>query len=66
MSELDELERALVEASNIWFSQGLHLKLQRLVQIARDGERAKAMLKQRIEEDNPLTEVPPFNGVFGA
>ena len=34
MSELDDLERDLLEASSVWFSQHLHLKLQRLIAIA--------------------------------
>ena len=66
MSELDELERDLLEASAVWFNQALHLKLQRLIAIARDGERAKVLLRERLEQENPLHAVPPFDGVFGA
>jgi len=58
MSELDDLERDLLEASSVWFSQHLHLKLQRLIAIARDGERATALLRERIEKENPLRPVP--------
>ena len=58
MSELDDLERDLLEASSVWFSQHLHLKLQRLIAIARDGERATALLRERIEKENPLLPVP--------
>jgi hypothetical protein len=38
MSELDDLERDLLVAADIWFNQDLHKKLQRLIAIARDGE----------------------------
>ena len=37
MSELDELERDLMQAADTWFAQALHQKLQRLIQIARSG-----------------------------
>jgi hypothetical protein len=59
MSELDDLERDLLEASSVWFSQHLHLKLQRLIAIARDGERATALLRERIEKENPLLPAGP-------
>lgn len=36
MSELDELERDLMQAADTWFAQALHQKLQRLIQIARE------------------------------
>ena len=39
MSELDDLERDLLETANVWFAQSLHLKLQRLIASARQGER---------------------------
>lgn len=38
MTELDELERDLLQAADTWFNQALHQKLQRLIQIARSGE----------------------------
>jgi hypothetical protein len=41
MSELDELERDLEEAANIWFSPALHAKVKRVIQLARIGERGK-------------------------
>jgi hypothetical protein len=44
MSELDELERDLEEAANIWFSPVLHAKMRRVIAIAREGERNKAIL----------------------
>lgn len=44
MSELDDLERDLLAAADIWFDRHLHMKLQRLVAIARHGERAAAAL----------------------
>jgi hypothetical protein len=40
MSELDELERDLEEAANIWFSPALHRKIRRVIAIAREGEKA--------------------------
>jgi hypothetical protein len=40
MSELDELERDLEEAANIWFSPALHRKIKRVIAIARAGEKA--------------------------
>ena len=61
MSELDDLERDLLEASSVWFSQHLHLKLQRLIAIARDGERATALLRERIEKENPLLPNDPVD-----
>jgi hypothetical protein len=59
MSELDDLERDLLAAADVWFSQHLHLKLQRLIAIARDGERATALLRERIEKENPLLSIEP-------
>lgn len=41
MSELDELERDLMQAADVWFAQALHQKLQRLIAIAREGERGE-------------------------
>lgn len=38
MSELDELERDLLQAADTWFNQALHQKLHRVIQIARMGE----------------------------
>ena len=57
MSELDDLERELLGAADTWFSQALHLKLQRLITIAREGERAKDVLGSRIVRENPLIEI---------
>jgi hypothetical protein len=39
VSELDELERDLEEAANIWFSPALHRKIKRVIAIARAGEK---------------------------
>lgn len=38
MTELDELERDLLQAADVWFAQALHQKLQRLVSLARAAE----------------------------
>lgn len=38
MTELDELERDLLQAADTWFNQTLHRKLQRLVSLARAAE----------------------------
>lgn len=38
MTELDELERDLLQAADTWFNVPLHQKLTRLIQIARMGE----------------------------
>jgi hypothetical protein len=43
-SELDDLERDLLQAADTWFDKRLHLKLQRLIAIARDGQRIGAAL----------------------
>jgi len=40
VSELDDLERELLQAVDVWFDKRLHMKLQRLVQIARAGDAA--------------------------
>jgi hypothetical protein len=59
MSELDDLERDFLETANVWFAQSLHLKLQRLIAIARNGERAMAQVNAiavslpRLREFNP-------------
>ena len=58
MCELDELERALLEAADTWFSQGLHMKLQRLTAVARQGERAVAALDAVVAR---MTQPPKFN-----
>ena len=39
MTELDELERDLRAAGDIWFRDDLLAKLERLIAIAREGER---------------------------
>lgn len=49
MSELDELERDLMQAADTWFNQALHQKLQRLIAIAREGERNRAILLEERE-----------------
>lgn len=46
MSELDDLERDLLAAADVWFDKYLHMKMQRLVAIARHGERATAALDE--------------------
>lgn len=45
MAELDELERDLLKAADIWFEAALHRKLQRLVEIARLGQSARVWLE---------------------
>jgi hypothetical protein len=49
MSELDELERDLEEAANVWFSPALHEKLKRVVAIARTGQVSLKAVNARIE-----------------
>ena len=66
MSELDDLERDLLEASSVWFSQHLHLKLQRLIAIARDGERWKQTAMEFIARmPNPPKFPPLLNDPVG-
>ena len=60
MSELDDLERDLLEASSVWFSQHLHLKLQRLIAIARDGERWKQTVMEFIARMPNPPKFPPL------
>ena len=48
MSEFDDLERDLLAAADVWFDKHLHLKLQRLIAIARDGERWKQIAMEFI------------------
>jgi hypothetical protein len=45
MTELDQLIADLRAAAEIWFSTPLHLKLERLIEIAREGERLKRETK---------------------
>jgi len=61
VSELDELERELLEAADTWFSQTLHLKLQRLIAAARDGERWKKTAMEFIARmpNPPKFTLPP-------
>jgi hypothetical protein len=40
LAELDDLERELLGAADVWFDAKLHRKLQRLIEIARIGQRA--------------------------
>ena len=54
MSELDDLERELLEAADTWFAQSLHLKLQHLIAIARAGEAAL-----RAQQASAATKTPP-------
>lgn len=50
MSELDELERELLQAADTWFAAHLHRKLQRLIEIAREGEKMRiAASTKRLE-----------------
>jgi hypothetical protein len=60
MSELDDLERDLLEASSVWFSQHLHLKLQRLIAIARDGERRIQIAQAFIARTPNPPKFPPL------
>jgi hypothetical protein len=58
MSELDDLERDLLETANVWFAQSLHLKMQRLIAIARNGERAMARLDEWVAKSPYAPSVP--------
>jgi hypothetical protein len=55
MTELDELERALLEQAAMWFPAPAHRQLQRLIEIARNGE--KARLANRVQ----AVETPVLN-----
>lgn len=57
MAELDELERDLLKAADIWFEAALHRKLQRLVEIARLGQSARVAL-EHVPERHDETFVP--------
>ena len=46
-SELDDLERDLRQAGDVWFRDDLLVKLFRLIEIARAGEAAMAALAER-------------------
>jgi len=64
MPELDGLERALLEASSVWFDQHLHLKLQRLIAIARAGEAAlRAQRASAAAKTPPGFKMPPSESV---
>ena len=66
MSELDELERDLMQAAEIWFNQPLHQKLQRLIAIAREGDKGKEpdnthnanVIDKRVKYENILANHP--------
>lgn len=58
MSELDDLERDLLETADVWFAQSLHLELQRLIVIARQGERAMARLDEWVAKSPCAPSVP--------
>jgi hypothetical protein len=45
MNELDQLAADLLAAADTWFSQALHLKLQRLIEIAKTAERHAAKVR---------------------
>lgn len=47
-SEFDALERDLLEAADIWFSQALHQKVKRLIAIAREGKAVGKDMGNRI------------------
>lgn len=53
-SELDQLERDLTQAAEIWFSAPLHMKLARLIEIARSGESAE---RAKLEAERSLWRV---------
>lgn len=41
MSELDDLAADLLREADIWFDQRAHLKLRRLIEIAREGQKMR-------------------------
>jgi len=57
VTELDQLEMDLLAAADVWFSKGLHMKLQRLIAIARQGERAQAMIEKHHTEDGEVHRI---------
>lgn len=64
MAELDELERDLLKAADIWFEAALHRKLQRLVEIARLGQPARVALERvpvTSRYEDATDSFPPFS-----
>ena len=62
MSELDDLEADLRAAGGVWFRDDLLLKLERLIEIARQGEAAKTVLQQRIASSTARASQTKFSG----
>ena len=60
MSELDDLERELLAAADIWFNQDLHKKLQQLIATARDEERWKQTAMDFIARMPNPPKFPPL------
>ena len=54
MNEVDELARELIEASHIWLTQGLHLKLERVIAFAR---RAVAAEQRAVAAERRLRDM---------
>ena len=57
MNEIDELARVLLSEADAWFANKFHLKLQRLIQIAREGALAKlnlAELEKTLEQEREM------------
>jgi hypothetical protein len=65
LSELDDLERDLLQAADTWFSQGLHIKLQRLIAIAREGRNHRVTV-HALDQPGPFLEpLDESTGVSG-
>jgi hypothetical protein len=52
MTELDALERDLLEAADIWLNQSLHRKLQRVIALARLAEDHVARIETEASRKN--------------
>lgn len=64
MAELDELERDLLKAADIWFPAKEHLQLRRLLEIARLGQSARVALERApvtSRYEDAIDSFPPFS-----
>jgi hypothetical protein len=53
LNELEEIEYELLHAADTWFSAHLHRRLQRLIEIAKLGQRAMNELADLRHEHGP-------------
>ncbi|MGA2045616.1 MAG: hypothetical protein ABSG83_19885 [Roseiarcus sp.] len=66
MSELDELERDLLAAADIWFSQKTYQQLRRLFEIAREISTTREIVLLRVEADRLVKNYEDLSSIIAS